>query len=43
MLKNIIIVFILIFWVNTAGANQFYVGLDVNEIEVNSGAVNLTT
>ena len=43
MLKNIIIAFLLIFGVNTAGANQFYVGLDFNEVEVNTGIKNISS
>ena len=43
MLKNIIIAFLLIFGVNTAGANQYYVGLDFNEVEVNTGIKNISS
>ena len=43
MLKKIIMVFLLGIGVNTASANQYYVGLDFNEIEVNTGIKNISS
>lgn len=43
MLKKIIMVLLLGIGVNTASANQYYVGLDFNEIEVNTGIKNISS
>jgi hypothetical protein len=43
MLKNITIAFILIIGVNTAGANQYYVGLDFAKTEINTGVTNISS
>ncbi len=43
MLKKIIMILLLGIGVNTASANQYYVGLDFNEIEVNTGVKNISS
>lgn len=42
-MKNVIILFFLICGMSIASANQYYVGLDFNEIKVNTGITNISS
>ena len=42
-MKNVIILFFLVCGMSIASANQYYVGLDFNEIKVNTGITNISS
>ena len=42
-MKNVIILFFLVCGISIASANQYYVGLDFNEIKVNTGITNISS
>ena len=42
-MKNVIILFFLICGMSISSANQYYVGLDFNEIKVNTGITNISS
>ena len=42
-MKNVVILFFLVCGMSIASANQYYVGLDFNEIKVNTGITNISS
>ena len=42
-MKNVFILFFLVCGMSIASANQYYVGLDFNEIKVNTGITNISS